>query len=688
MADQNAIDWCRCVLCQRNTSEALLSPAENTNRDNVGAGFHTLANNIMRFEEIGCLPLPLDIAQLNDGDGIAATFTKYKAKWHKSCYNKFNTLKLQRAEKRKSLEEPRCPRPTKITRRNTGVSSVDIKSCCFFCNNASGTLHKVSTFNMDAKVRACALQLEDSALLAKLSSGDMISQDAVYHASCLVALYNKARSSSDTNDNQDSKVLKGIALAQLIEYIEGTRAETVDTVPIFKLADLTKMYSDRMQQLGEDCSSRVNSTHLKNRILANVPGIQAHTQGKDVMLAFKDNLGDALKSLKEQQDFDSEAVTLLKAAKIIRRDILNKGCSFDGTFNADCQGNAVPESLKTLIGMILDAPDIKTQSSSMIEAQTTLSISQLILFNTTKRRRRNQECASLYHCSDREPPLPVYLGLMAHAETRKRALVDELYWLGLSISYDRVLEISTEMGNKVCARYESEGVVCPPKMKKKLFTTAAVDNIDHNPSSTTAKGALHGTGISLFQHDYDNASGEERDKADDVTSVNSKRLSPLPESYITVKPAILVKSEPPVPPLKGPFFFRHGAEITSAFDVECKWLDHVKERLNQDITKDVLDMSWAAFHAGRSLAERSVQLDVSSLLPLFQEEAHSVAMIRHAMDVVSQAVRFLNPGQVPVLTCDQPLFAIAKKIQWNWPEQYGEDKLVMMFGDCTLKLPV
>lgn len=30
----------------------------------------------------------------------------------------------------------------------------------------------------------------------------------------------------------------------------------------------------------------------------------------------------------------------------------------------------------------------------------------------------------------------------------------------------------------------------------------------------------------------------------------------------------------------------------------------------------------------------------------FQEEANSAAMIRHAIDVVSQAVQFPNPGQV------------------------------------------
>ena len=33
-----------------------------------------------------------------------------------------------------------------------------------------------------------------------------------------------------------------------------------------------------------------------------------------------------------------------------------------------------------------------------------------------------------------------------------------------------------------------------------MFTTSAFDNIDHNPKSTTAKYALHGTAISITQH--------------------------------------------------------------------------------------------------------------------------------------------------------------------------------------------
>ena len=74
-----------------------------------------------------------------------------------------------------------------------------------------------------------------------------------------------------------------------------------------------------------------------------------------------------------------------------------------------------------------------------------------------------------------------------------------VYNLGISVSYDRVLSISTQLGSEVCHRYHEHKAVCPPNLCLDLFTTAAVDNIDHIPSSTTAKDSFHSTGISSFQ---------------------------------------------------------------------------------------------------------------------------------------------------------------------------------------------
>ena len=89
------------------------------------------------------------------------------------------------------------------------------------------------------------------------------------------------------------------------------------------------------------------------------------------------------------------------------------------------------------------------------------------------------------HGPAQETPVPIYVGFQLHAQTHKRELIDNLCRVGMSISYHRVLWLSTDMGNTV---------------RGNLFTTAAVDNIDRNPSSTTAKHLFHGTSISLLQH--------------------------------------------------------------------------------------------------------------------------------------------------------------------------------------------
>ena len=50
------------------------------------------------------------------------------------------------------------------------------------------------------------------------------------------------------------------------------------------------------------------------------------------------------------------------------------------------------------------------------------------------------------------------------------------------------------------------------------------------------------------------------------------------------------------------------------------------------------------------------------------------------MDVQRQAIEYLNPGQIPVTTFDQPLFALSKFVQWKWPVMYGETVHVVMLG--------
>jgi len=59
-------------------------------------------------------------------------------------------------------------------------------------------LHNASTYDVDAKVCRCAIELEDTALQAKLEPGDMIALEAKYHQKCMVSLYNRARALENT----------------------------------------------------------------------------------------------------------------------------------------------------------------------------------------------------------------------------------------------------------------------------------------------------------------------------------------------------------------------------------------------------------------------------------------------------------------------------------------------------------
>ena len=68
----------------------------------------------------------------------------------------------------------------------------------------------------------------------------------------------------------------------------------------------------------------------------------------------------------------------------------------------------------------------------------------------TIRRREASSLSMPKHSQERETTLPIFLGTLIHSKTRKREFVDYMFVLGLSISYDRLLEISTLLGDRIC----------------------------------------------------------------------------------------------------------------------------------------------------------------------------------------------------------------------------------------------
>ncbi len=405
-------NWDVCVVCQKETVEMLKCPA-NSARGAEGEGYKTLAENLEAFDKIGCLPLTLKLSRLDEGQGIEATFRLCKAKWHDSCRLLFNKTKLQRAEKRKMPQESNPElRSWKFTRLS-GEHKHDSKETCFFCGKSAArdVLRNASTLEVDIYVRQCALKLQDKPLLAKLSAGDLIAQEAKYHARCLASLYNIARDTKVPESSADD-VNHGIAFAGLVSYIEEVRIDSL-IAPVFKLVDLVNLYHTRLEQLGTNITGRIHSTKLKNRILSYFPDMNARTQGCDVDLICNEDVGVALRKAREH-DTDNDAVHLARAAEIVRRDMLKMKNHFSGSFDAQCQEKSVPVSLLALISMVLCGTNITTQTSSEFTPQPALTLSLLLQYNCLVRQR--QTATTARHSQDRETPLPIYLGIMIHTK--------------------------------------------------------------------------------------------------------------------------------------------------------------------------------------------------------------------------------------------------------------------------------
>ena len=186
----------------------------------------------------------------------------------------------------------------------------------------------------------------------------MLGKDAQYHVQCLDNLYNRARERKASEESNVDVVNHSIAFAELVIYIEDAKMDN-SVAPIFKLAVLVNLYSTRLKQLGTDV---VHSTILKDRILGYFPDLEAHKQGRDVVLIFNEDVGSALHKACEH-DVDNDAVHLARAAKIVRRDMLKMKNKFSGSFESKCQVDSVPASLLALVTMVLNGPNIKLQLS-------------------------------------------------------------------------------------------------------------------------------------------------------------------------------------------------------------------------------------------------------------------------------------------------------------------------------------
>ena len=339
---------------------------------------------------------------------------------------------------------------------------------------------------------------------------------------------------------------------------------------------------------------------------------------------------------------------------------------FDGRFAENCQKESVPACLQAFTSAVLRASSA-TDTNNEYFKQASLTISQLLQFNTTVCIRANS--SSEYHSSSREPPLPIYIAQMLHLKTRNLSIIEKLSSLGICISRRRLQNISISMGNTMISAHKKEGVVLPRNLRTGIFSTASVDNIDVNTKSSTVHTSLHGTAASINQHLTEGHKGTKRDIPTEPTKSGAK-LSLLPEWYTEVS-LVNIQQESVVDLTIPEYSLKPTPTEILADEL---WL------------QDPSCPSWSVFHSKE--AQKVNVVDISVMLPIWRDDSKSIATIKHVINVIIRSIDFLNSGQPAVIGFDQPLYAIAKALQWKYLSLHGPEKLIVMLGPLHIEMAV
>ena len=105
----------------------------------------------------------------------------------------------------------------------------------------------------------------------------------------------------------------------MVSYIEKACKDN-ELAPVFKLADLVILYSNRLKQLETELEGCINSARLKEKIMDYFQDMEAHKQGQDMVLNSNADVGSALNKACEH-DTDNDAIHPTKAVNTVRSNM-------------------------------------------------------------------------------------------------------------------------------------------------------------------------------------------------------------------------------------------------------------------------------------------------------------------------------------------------------------------------------
>lgn len=100
----------------------------------------------------------------------------------------------------------------------------------------------------------------------------------------------------------------------------------------------------------------------------------------------------------------------------------------------------------------------------------------------------------------REMPEQLAVGIAVHQATRNKGMINLLHGFGLSVEYNRLLRVETEIERHVIKRMDNDGgLYIPTAIVRGRHIYFAIDNSDFSEDTHDGKRTLHAAAMVIYQ---------------------------------------------------------------------------------------------------------------------------------------------------------------------------------------------
>lgn len=580
---------------------------------------------------------------------------------HSECRRVYvNPLKIKSDSKKRTLQEPIPSTSSRLLRGH--VESFSFKDNCLFCGclitdseiRKKSAVIPVRTFQFrETIVQVCNTRSDlwaanvHSRLLSVI---DLPAAEARYHQICSIT-FRKGDSipvryrheeyeEVSTSMGRPNDTVKQEAFVRLCEWLEENSEDSTSVQELVK----------KMQVFLPEGTEPYSPRHLQKKLIGwfgNDITISCK-EGKPNIVTFGKTAADIILDYHKQtriEDPNQEKFRIIEsAAKLIKSEI-NLLCdnmdfypSASDIASLEENKNILPPVLQTFMDTLITKTGCDLKKAAIGQ-----SIIQAC-------RPRSFIC-----------PIPLGIGVQVHRDFGSRLLIDELYRLGFSVSYD---EVQRFLQSSVM---EERNVDAIPAGS---FSQWVADNVDHNIVTIDGHNTFHGMGIIMC------TSGEFGNASFLLTEKIKRLKNRLPANEISRKAKI-------------PLHFIQSPSATTMNKIKF-------ERLTDEpIQTNMLDVLWSCSrlfgqpHPGWLGFMQTVVVGenpgktVTSFLPMIDLNPTSHSCVYTTLKFVCEEARRLNVA-TPIITFDQCLWIKAMEVICSNNEGEFDNIVVRLGGFHTL----